>query len=261
MPLRLEVPQDDIRVRRRRCTLENRVLAPVGEISSTSGVWWHMPTQPTRFTTAGAPVSGQCLLDRSVDLAAALGDAAGAKADANFAQLACREPFRAPPGSAADSWRCWRKSSSTLPTVRGREMAVGDAVDLHDGGQRAAAEAGDFLDGEQAVGVGVAAGGDAQPPLEGVLDQLRALHVAGRAVADVDDVLADRMMAKLRVERGDADDAGGRDLGELRRPARSLRAARSDSALDRLQDRDHGIAAATEPLNNRIDGSQIEIRH
>ena len=25
--------------------------------TSTSGVWWHMPTHPTGFTTAGAPIS------------------------------------------------------------------------------------------------------------------------------------------------------------------------------------------------------------
>ena len=72
---------------------------PPGGISSTSGVWWHMPTQPTRFTTAGAPLCGQRVLDRPMDLAAALGDAAGAQPDADLAHFAAggnrsRRPLR-----------------------------------------------------------------------------------------------------------------------------------------------------------------------
>ncbi len=91
-----------------------------------------------------------------------------------------------------------------LADHRGREPSVGDAVDLHDRGQRAAAEARDFLDREQPVGIGVVAAGDFQPAFEGVLDQLGPFHVAGGAVADVNDVLPDRTMAELVVERRNA---------------------------------------------------------
>ena len=95
------------------------------------------------------------------------------------------------------------------------QMAVGDAVDLHDRGQRAAAEAGDLLDGEQPLGVGVLALRELQVPAEGLLDQLGPFDVAGRAVADVDDVPADRPVAELVVEGGNAGDRGRRDLRQL----------------------------------------------
>ncbi len=93
---------------------------------------------------------GQRLADRLVDLAAALGHAAGAQADADLAQR--RRPAAAG-AAAAPAWPsrcCSRKSSSTSPTVLRRELAVGHAVDLDHRGQRAAAQAGDLLDGEQA---------------------------------------------------------------------------------------------------------------
>ena len=49
-----------------------------------------------------------------------------------------------------------------------------------------------------------------QMPLQGVLHQLEPLDVAGRAVANADDVLAGRLVAELRVERGHAGDRGRR---------------------------------------------------
>ena len=84
------------------------------------------------------------------------------------------------------------------------EVAVGHVVDLDHRGQRAAAEAGDLLDREQALGIGIAAAGDAEVAFQGVLHQFRAFHVASRAVADADDVLADRPVAELCVKRGNS---------------------------------------------------------
>ena len=165
-----------------------------------------MPTQPTRFTTAAAPLSASVWRIAWWTLAAPLGHAAGAQADADLARPGPPAGRRGLLGAAAAAgWPCWlRKSSITSGTRLRREPAVGDAVDLDHRGQRAAAQAGDLLDREQALGVGVVALGDAQVALQGVLDQLRALHVAGRAVADADDVLADRVVAELGVEGGDA---------------------------------------------------------
>ena len=37
-------------------TLEKNRVGPSGGTISTIGVWWHMPTQPTRLTTAAAPL-------------------------------------------------------------------------------------------------------------------------------------------------------------------------------------------------------------
>ena len=114
---------------------------------------------------------------------------------------------------------------------------------------------------EQPVGVGVVAVGDLQPPLEGVLDRLRAFHVAGRAVADVDDVAADGPMAELGVERRDAHDRRRRDVGQLADPLDRLAGHVAIVRLDRLEDRDHGIAAAAEPRDGLVDESEIEIGH
>ena len=192
---------------------------------------------------------GQRVFDRAMDLAASLGDAARAEPDADFAHVAAEDDRPRRAVRPRRSFCCCRKSSSTSPTIVGREPAVGDAVDLHDRGQRAAAEAGHLLDREQPVGVGVVAVGDLQPPLEGVLDQLGALHVAGRAVADVDDVSADRAMAELGVEGRHAHDRRRRDVGQLADPLDRLARHVAIVRLNRLEDRDHGIAAAAEPLD------------
>ena len=102
---------------------------------------------------------------------------------------------------------------------------------------------------------------DFQPPFEGVLDQLGPFHVAGRAVADVNDVLPDGAMAELVVEGRNAHDRRRRDVGQpadaLDRLARHVAVVR----LDRLEDRNHGILAAAEPGDALVDEGEIEFRH
>ena len=127
-------------------------------------------------------------------------------------------------GAAAAAWclrgvcSAWRAFSGRGNLEHGRdgigcEMAVGDIADLHGRGQRAAAETGDFFDGEEPLGVGVVAFGDVQVTPEGVHDVGRALDMAGGADADADDVLAGRAVAELVVERADALDIGRTDCG------------------------------------------------
>ena len=135
-------------------------------------------------------------------------------------------------------------------------MAVGHVVDLDHRGQGATAQAGDLLDGEQALGIGIAAGPDAEMTLQGVLHQFRAFHVAGRAVADADDMLADRPVAKLCVKCGNARDSCRRDL---RQPADSLHCLAGQVAkmrLDGLQNGDHGLRAPAQAFDGLIDETQ-----
>ena len=82
---------------------------PRGTIS-TSGVWWHMPTQPTRLTHGRGAGLGQHVLDGLVDLAAALGDAAGAQPDADLADRLRRRPRPAASAGARARCCCCRKS-------------------------------------------------------------------------------------------------------------------------------------------------------
>ena len=98
---------------------------------------------------------------------------------------------------------------------RRRDVSVGDAVDLDHRGQRAAAQAGDLFDRKQPPGVGIFAADDPQLPLQGVLDRAGPFHVAGRAMADADDVASDWAVAKLRVEGRHAGDHRRGDLGRF----------------------------------------------
>ena len=94
----------------------------------------------------------------------------------------------------------------------GRRVANRLLLDPHHRRERAAAEAGDPLDGESPLGIGVRALGNAQVAAQRVLDPLRPAHVAGRAVAHVDDVLAARLVPEHVVERRDPADRRRRDL-------------------------------------------------
>src|SRR5204863_4752349 len=120
----------------------------------------------------------------------------------------------------------------------GREIAVDRVVDLDHGRQRAAPEAGDLVDGDLALGVGILVVRDAAVQADAVNDEIRALHVARGADADIDRMAARGLVAKLRIERRDAGDARRRDLRRfadatkrrLRQPAVAL--------LDLAEDRD-----------------------
>ena len=83
---------------------------------------------------------------RLVDLAAALGHAAGAQADADLAHRRRAGGRRVRPAAGAVPLLLLQEIVEHVarPCVR-REPAVGHAVDLDHRGQRAAAQAGDLL--------------------------------------------------------------------------------------------------------------------
>ncbi len=219
-----------------------------------------MPTQPTRLTTAGAPVW------------ASTSSIARWTWPLPWATQHEPSPTRISPNSPRGAHRLGATPRCTLGLLPEkivqhvadhgrRQPPIGDAVDLHHRGQRATAQAGHLFDREEPFGVGVVAGGDFQPPLEGVLDQLRAFHVTGRAVANVDDVAADRAMPELGVERRHAHNRRRRDVGQLADPLDRLARHVAIVRLDRLEDRNHDLAAAAEPLDGLIDESEIEFGH
>ena len=108
------------------------------------------------------------------------------------------------------------------------------------------------------LGVGVLAVGELQLPARARRGSARALDVAGRAVADVDDVPADRAVAELRVERRDAGDRRGRDVGQLADALERLARQVAVVRLDRLQDRDDRLGPRPELLDRLVDEAQIE---
>ena len=94
----------------------------------------------------------------------------------------------------------------------GRGKADRFILNPHYGSQRAAAQAGDPLDSESSLSIGVRALGDMQVAAQGVLDPFGAAHVAGGAVAHMDDVLAARLVPEHVVESRDPADRRRRDL-------------------------------------------------
>ena len=148
------------------------------------------------------PGGGQGAADGLMDFPAALGHAARTQADADLAHRAVMHG-RGQIGRPALAVVREKGLDHFAGAVR-VEVAVGHVVDLDDRGQRAAAEAGDLLDREQSLGIGIVAAADAEVTFQGVLHQFRAFHMAGRAVADADDVLADRPVAELCVKCGNA---------------------------------------------------------
>ena len=92
-------------------------------------------------------------------------------------------------------------------------MSVRDVFDLDCRGEGATAEAGDFLQGEEllVIGVGIIVETELSP--EGVVDQFGSFDMTGSAVADVDDISADGLSAELRIETCDTVDSGGCNPG------------------------------------------------
>src|SRR5262249_18052671 len=148
-------------------------------------------------------------LERLAHVLAAAGDAAGALADADLADPGlARHPRRAVRARAGLLRLLARQEvpDRLVDGARG-QIAVRGAVDLHHRRQRAAADAGDLVDRDLALRVRVLVRRDPAAQLDAVDDQLRALHVAGGADADIDRMLAGGLMAEFRVERRDAGDA------------------------------------------------------
>ena len=90
-----------------------------------------------------------------------------------------------------------------LDGLFGGEVAIGVAVDHHHGGQGAAAETGHLVEGEHAVLGGLAVG-DAQLLGDGGADALRAVDVAGGAVADLDHIFPLGFQGKILIKSGHA---------------------------------------------------------
>ena len=159
------------------------------------------------FYRSGSPGRVERLGHGLMDLAATLGNAAGAEPDANFADRIGRlGGLGFSRGRAVG--RLFQEIVQHAADHRGSQPAVGHLVDLNDRRQGAASQAGDFFDGKQPLGVGVAAVADSQLPLQRILDQSGPLHMAGRSVTDANDMAPDRLMAKLGVEGRDAADLG-----------------------------------------------------
>ena len=103
------------------------------------------------------PAGGQGAADGLMDLPAAQGHAARTQADADLAHGAVVHG-RSQIGGPALAVVREKGLDHFARTVR-VEVAVGHVVDLDHRGQRAAAQAGDLLDREQSLGIGIAAAG------------------------------------------------------------------------------------------------------
>ena len=98
------------------------------------------------------------------------------------------------------------------PDGVGGEVPVSDLVDLDGRGEGAAAQAGDFLDGEKLVGVGVLVVFEVELTADGVVNQRSAFDMTGGADTNADHVFPDGAVAKLTVKSGDAGDGGRGNL-------------------------------------------------
>ncbi len=194
-----------------------------------------------------------------MDFPAAQGHAARTQADADLAHRAVVYG-RGQVGGPAHAVVREKGFDHLAGTVR-VEVAVGHVVDLDDRGQRATAQAGDLLDGEQPVGIRIVAAADAEVTFQGVLHPFRAFHVASRAVANADDVLADRSMAELCVKCGNPRDRRRRDFGQPADPLHGLAGQVAKMRLKGLQNGDYGLGASPQTLDGLIDELQIDVVH
>ena len=80
-------------------------------------------------------------------------------------------------------------------------------------------------------------------------------------MADADDVAADRAVAKLGVERGHAGDARRGDRGLLADPLQGLLGQIAVVPLDGLQDGNHHLRTAAEPVERLVNESHVNVAH
>ncbi len=193
-----------------------------------------------------------------VDAAAAVGYAAGAQADADFAGPGA-------PGGRVRRGRRWRPAVGRRRGMQDRlehgvaeQMAVRGAVNLQDGCERAAAHAGDRFERVLAVRVGVGVRGDSEAAAQLVGDPGGAGDVAGRAVADLDYVLADGCVAELRIERRHARELGRRDVRVLADVAQGGGGEIAVVGLHGLQDGDDGGPISAGMRDDLINRRQVD---
>ncbi len=203
----------------------------------------------------------QGVLERLLDLGAAPGLAARAQADADLAQRAAVGGQSDAPGAPGAGGLAMREVGQHLLDTLAGQMPVGHVVDPRHGRQRAAAHAGDALDGVAPARVGVATGGDLQVLPERIEHALRPLDVAGRADAHMHQVLADGRVAELVVERRDARYVGGGDLADLADPLQRLGRQVAVVHLDRLEDRYKPLAGGPDAGDRLVNVCQIDVGH
>lgn len=132
------------------------------------------------------------------------------------------------------------------------QVAVSYVADLYRRRQCAATEAGDFFDGEQAIGIGVVTFGDIQVAVEGIVNLLGAFNVAGGSDADADDVFAGGLVSELIVECRDAGDGCGCYLGDFADVLKSLSGQETVVVLCRLEDLKDLVGCRTEALDDAV---------
>ena len=122
--------------------------------------------------------------------------------------------------------------------------AVHLAVDHHDRGQTARAHAAEGRQREQTVSRRLRVRLDAQNPLQLLKDLLRPLHVAGRAQADVNHILALRLRREVVVEADHAGDVRLRQKQLLRNVKLNLAGQVPEDMLGTMQHLNQMAAAA-----------------
>ena len=222
-----------------------------------------MPTHPTLFTGSPGADLRQGILQGAVQPGAAACLAARAQADAHFAMKARlhRTPPARGPGRSRPSLFVAKEVLQNLGDGLARQVAIRDLVDLHRRGQRAAAQTGDLLHGEQLLGIRVLAVRDLQVPPELLQNQFGTLDVAGGAHADMDDVPAGGTVPELVIERGDPGDRGRRDLRQRADTLQGHVRQVAVVSLDRLKDLQHLLLAGADLRDGLINKCQVQLFH
>jgi len=140
-------------------------------------------------------------------------------------------------------------------------VPIGDPIDLHGRGQRAAAQACDPLHGEEPLRVRVPPVRDLEVSPERIQHLLRPLDVAGRAHTHMDDMPAHWLMAEPIVKGRDTDDLGRRDVGPLADPLQGLLGQVSEPVLQGVQDLEDLVLTRARPGHDLLYHGQIGFVH
>ncbi len=167
------------------------------------------------------------------------------------------------PVAASGTSRVGLRSDEVIDQPGGRQRAqaaVDVLIDRHDRREAAGPDARDAFDGELPVRIGVLAILQSKAPPQLVAHLDRARHVAGRALADADDVLARWSKAELPVERRDTRDLREGDLALLAHPPQGRIGQVPVAGLDGLQHRYHRGRASPLGLEDLFDRRKVDGR-
>lgn len=140
-------------------------------------------------------------------------------------------------------------------------MAVGVLTDAHGWSEHAAAQAGDFFQGEDTLGIrvllvrylqlvakfGARIGG---PP-----------DVTGRADANLDEVFSRRSRAEAWIKGDDTGQIRGRDGSVVQYQAEGLRRQVAEALLNGEKDRDQGVGVGSPGGDNVFDVFPVDVVH